>query len=84
MAFGQDNQIDRCDFNLPDISWSPPTDSFVAMPLSAHDLVNGLLDLSLQQTRLKSRLGTTWMSSLNARSYLTLLENLSNIFTFCL
>ncbi|XP_050746115.1 uncharacterized protein LOC127012038 isoform X3 [Drosophila biarmipes] len=50
MAFGQDNQIDRCDFNLPDISWSPPTDSFVAMPLSAHDLVNGLLDLSLQQT----------------------------------
>jgi len=37
------------DFNLPDISWSPPTDSLVAIPLSAHDFVDGLLELSLQQ-----------------------------------
>jgi len=37
------------DFNLPDISWSPPTDSLVAISLSAHDFVDGLLELSLQQ-----------------------------------
>jgi len=30
------------DFNLPDISWSPPTDSLVAIPLSVHDFVDGL------------------------------------------
>jgi len=36
------------DFNLPDISWSPPTDSLVAIPLSVHDFVDGLLELSLQ------------------------------------
>jgi len=37
------------DFNLPNISWSPPTDSRVAIPLSVHDFVDGLLELSLQQ-----------------------------------
>jgi len=37
------------DFNLPDISWSPPTDSLVAIFLSVHDFVDGLLELSLQQ-----------------------------------
>jgi len=37
------------DFNLPDISWSPPTDSLVAIPLSVHYFVDGLLELSLQQ-----------------------------------
>jgi len=33
------------DFNLPDNSWSPPIDS----PTNAHDFVDGLLELSLQQ-----------------------------------
>jgi len=37
------------DFNLPDISWSPSTDSLVSTPLSVHDFVDGLLELSLQQ-----------------------------------
>jgi len=37
------------DFNLPDITWSPPTDSLVGIPLSVHDFVDGLLELSLQQ-----------------------------------
>jgi len=37
------------DFNLPEISWSPPTDSLVAIHLSVHDFVDGLLELSLQQ-----------------------------------
>jgi len=37
------------DFNLPDISWSPSTDSLVPTPLSDHDFVDGLLELSLQQ-----------------------------------
>jgi len=37
------------DFYLPDISWSPPTDSLVAIPLSVHDFVGGLLELSLRQ-----------------------------------
>jgi len=40
------------DFNLPGISWSPPTDSLVAIPLSVHDFVDGLLELSLQQVAL--------------------------------
>jgi len=37
------------DFNLPDISWSPSTDPFVSSPLSDHDFVDGLLELSLKQ-----------------------------------
>jgi len=37
------------DFNLPDLSWSPSTDSLVSTPLSDHDFVDGLLELSLQQ-----------------------------------
>jgi len=37
------------DFNLPDISWSPSTDLLVSTPLSVHDFVDGLLELSLQQ-----------------------------------
>jgi len=37
------------DFNLPDIYWSPPIDSLVALPLSVHDFVDGLLEISLQQ-----------------------------------
>jgi len=37
------------DFNLLDISWSPPTDSLVAIPLSVHDFEDGLLEVSLQQ-----------------------------------
>jgi len=37
------------DFNLPDISWSPFTDSLVSTLLSDHDFVDGLLKLSLQQ-----------------------------------
>jgi len=36
------------DFNLPDISWSPSTYSLVSTPLSDHDFVDGLLELSLQ------------------------------------
>jgi len=34
------------DLNLPDISWSPSTDSLVSTPLSDHDFVDGLLELS--------------------------------------
>jgi len=37
------------DFNLPDISWIPPTNSLVAIPFSVHDFVDGLLELSLQE-----------------------------------
>jgi len=37
------------EFNLPDISWSPSTDSLVSTPLSDHDFIDGLLKLSLQQ-----------------------------------
>jgi len=37
------------DFNLPDISWSLSTDSLVSTPLSDHDFVDGLLELSIQQ-----------------------------------
>jgi len=37
------------DFNLPGISWSPSTVSLVSTPLSDHDFVDGLLELSLQQ-----------------------------------
>jgi len=37
------------DFNLPDISWSPSTDSLVSTPLSDHDFVDGLLELLLRQ-----------------------------------
>jgi len=37
------------DFYLPDISWSPPTDSLAAIPLSVHDFVVVLLELTLQQ-----------------------------------
>jgi len=37
------------DFNLPDISWSLSTDSLVSTPLSDHDFVDGLLELSLLQ-----------------------------------
>jgi len=37
------------DFNLPDISWSPSTDLLVSTPLSVHDFVGGLLELSLKQ-----------------------------------
>jgi len=37
------------DFNHPDISWSLSTDSLVSTPLSDHDFVDGLLELSLQQ-----------------------------------
>jgi len=37
------------DFNLHDISWYPSTDSLVSTPLSVHDFVDGLLELSLQQ-----------------------------------
>jgi len=37
------------DFNLPDISWSLSTDSLLSTPLSDHDFVDGLLELSLQQ-----------------------------------
>jgi len=40
------------DFNLPDISLSRPTDSFVAIPLSVNDFVGGLRELSLQQVSL--------------------------------
>jgi len=36
------------DFSIPDISWSPSTDSLVSTPLSVHDFVDGLLELSLQ------------------------------------
>jgi len=37
------------DFNLPDNYWSPSTDSLVSTPLSVHDFIDGLLELSLQQ-----------------------------------
>jgi len=37
------------DFNFPDISSSPPTDSLVAIPLSVHNFVDILLELSFQQ-----------------------------------
>jgi len=37
------------DFNLPDISWSLSTDTLVSTPLSDHDFVDGLLELSLQR-----------------------------------
>jgi len=37
------------DFNLPEITWSPSTDSLVAIHLSVHDFVDGVLELSLQQ-----------------------------------
>jgi len=37
------------DFNLPDISWCPYTDSLVSTHLSVHDFVDGLLELSLQE-----------------------------------
>jgi len=37
------------DFNLPDISWSPSTDSLVSTPLSVHHFDDGLLEFSLQQ-----------------------------------
>jgi len=40
-------------FNLPDISWSPSTDSLVSTPLSVHDFVDALLELSLQQVIFK-------------------------------
>jgi len=35
------------DFNLPEISWPPSTDSLV--PTSVHDFADGLLELLLQQ-----------------------------------
>jgi len=37
------------DFTLPEISRSPSTDSLDSTPLSAHDFVEGLLEISLQQ-----------------------------------
>jgi len=33
------------DFNLPEFSWSPSTDSLVSTPLSDHDFVDGLSEL---------------------------------------
>jgi len=49
LLFNRDLLIVLGDFNLPDISWSPPTDSLVAIPLSVHDFIDGLFELSLQQ-----------------------------------
>jgi len=45
----RDHLILLTDFNLPDISCSPPTDSLFAIPLSVHDFVDSLLELLLQQ-----------------------------------
>jgi len=47
--FDRDLLIVLGDFNLPDISWSPSTDSLVSTPLSVRDFVNCLLELLLQQ-----------------------------------
>jgi len=47
--FERDLLIVLGDFNTPDISWSPFTESLVSTPLSDHDFVDSLLKLSLQQ-----------------------------------